>query len=634
MEKKLEEQGFVMVPTGGRNIYDIYESAKRANEPILVTQDVVLHTAHNLFDYTLRALEIETLLPKLRELTAGMMDACFSQAKDAKGEVVKQAAYDNFVFFAVAGELLGLTLPEGIPEEVREKIELETKLVEVHRGPVKSVLFGYQEDYTQYIVRGHYTRNAGFEQYFRAMMWYGRMGFYIRPDATMYLEAIDPVQEGIELTRRAILITKIVRDTPGLAAQWEGLYGPTTYFAGKADDYTVKDYETILKGVDVSKDRSVLSFIERAKKLPAPKIMSVVAVGTEIDTAGLKGFRFMGQRFIPDSYIFQNLVFPNVTHYTGKGLPFTLEVTNVGPQRCFPRALDVMSVFGSRAAADILGEEGDTEYIRYEAQIKKLKSGFSHLPASQWTENLYWRWLHILKKLVTTQHVRCPEFMRSDSWRLKELNAALGSWTQLRHDTILYGKQSYTLVGMGAPRNPELTEGWVEPYPEIYKLISDFILALGKTGECPKDVEEKLTEFSELLIQLSIISEKELKGSSLTEKECRLIWNIGATLKQANQFSSELMRKITSGADEEMAIIADVHTDGNTGKVLEEAVGNPMEIYVKLSGNKIVKGGTFSYYEFKAAAAERYTDEKWQERLRSDEPPELQKWFVPVLGTD
>jgi hypothetical protein len=582
MEKKLEDQGFVMVPTGIKNIYDIYESAKKANEPILVTQDVILHTAHVLFDYTLRALEIETLLPKLKELTGGMIEACHTQAQEAKDEVIRQTAYDNFVFFAVAGELLGLTLPEGIPEEVVEKIKLETKLVEVHRGPVKSVLFGYQEDYTQYIVRGHYTRSADFGQYFRAMMWYGRMGFYLKPNTSMYVEPIDPVLEGIKLTRRAILITKILQNIPELAALWEGLYVPTTYFAGKADDYTIKDYESILKHVDVSKDASVLSFIKRAKGLPAPKIMSVVAVGTEIDTAGLKGFRFMGQRFIPDSYIFQNLVFPNVTYYTGKGLPFTLEVTGVGPRRCFPRGLDVMSVFGSEAAADILKEEGDTDYIRYEARVKKLESGFSRLPSSQWTENLYWRWLHILKKLVTSPHLECPEFMRSDSWKLKELNAALGSWTQLRHDTILYGKQSYTLVGLGMSRTSELTEGWVEPYPEIYKLVSDFVLALGKTSEYPEDVEKKLTEFSELLIQLSAISEKELKGNSLTEKECRLIWNIGATLKQMNQFSSELMRKITSGADEEMAIIADVHTDGNTGKVLEEAVGNPMEIYVKV----------------------------------------------------
>ncbi len=627
IKEKLETQGFVIVPTMNRNIYDIYEFAKKRGEPIIVTSDIVLHTSHILFDYTLRVLEIETLLPKVEQLTIGMIKASQIQAKKAKNKLIKEAALDNLAFFGVAGKLLDIELPENVPEQIIKKIDREVRLIEAHKSPMSSPIFGYREDYTQYIPRGHYTRSADFEQYFLAMMWYGRMGFYLKPEPSMYYaKTIDPVKEGIKLTRRAILITNTIKSSPKLAKLWQEIYKPTTFFAGKSDDLTIDDYKKLLKNINPSKNKSVQIFIKRAGKLPLPRIVSTI---TE-DTLGLLGFRFMGQRFIPDSYIFQNLIYPKVMSYSGKGNPFTLVKTPAGNIRGFPRGLDVMYVFGASAAGDILKQEGDAEYKKYSEQIKSLQDEFQKFPKSQWQENLYWRWLWVLRKLTTHSHVGYPKFMQSKLWALKELNAALSSWAELRHDTILYGKQSYALLTSMPPTPKKLTEGWVEPYPEIYKWMSDFVKELAETSEYPEEIHKNLLKYVEILQSLSIISSKELKDESLTEMEHRLIWNIGSILKGVTQFSPELMRKITSGADEEMAIIADVHTEPNSGKVLEEGVGYPSIIYVKLPG-KIVKGGVFSYYEFKAPMAERYTDEKWQEELRTN-PPKPQKWFLPLLN--
>ena len=39
-----------------------------------------------------------------------------------------------------------------------------------------------------------------------------------------------------------------------------------------------------------------------------------------------------------------------------------------------------------------------------------------------------------------------PEAMRTRAWAMKQTNTQLASWAQLRHDTILYVKQSYTAV--------------------------------------------------------------------------------------------------------------------------------------------------------------------------------------------
>ena len=73
-------------------------------------------------------------------------------------------------------------------------------------------------------------------------------------------------------------------------------------------------------------------------------------------------------------------------------------------------------------------------------------------------------------------------------------------------------------------------------------------------------------------------------------------------------------------------LVADVHTDGNTEKVLEEGVGyiKTAVIAYKLPEGHILLGvgPTFSYYEFKQPMENRLTDEEWRKILDSNPPPE------------
>ncbi|MDD2891278.1 MAG: DUF3160 domain-containing protein, partial [bacterium] len=166
LEAKLDSSSFVIVPSSERNIYDIYEHCKKANQPVVVTTDLIFHTTHLAYDYSLRTAEIISLLPKLDTLTLGMLNANLNQFKQAKNEIMKSALSDNIAFFGVAANLLELELPDNIPDEVKEKINSELKLIKEHKGIRESSIFGYKEDYTQYIPRGHYTRNYKFESYF------------------------------------------------------------------------------------------------------------------------------------------------------------------------------------------------------------------------------------------------------------------------------------------------------------------------------------------------------------------------------------------------------------------------------------------------------------------------------------
>ncbi len=642
-QEKLAEQGFVILPSQEEEIFQIYQDAKRRGESILVTSDLLLHTSHILFDYMLRSVEVEKLNKELRDLTEAMFKGSLRQYEEAKGKGVREAALANVAFFGVAARLLGLDVE--LPPAILPQVEGELRLISAHKGFSYSPIFDYLEDYSQYLPRGHYTRSQLFKHYFQAMMWYGRICFWLEPGKSILAGQVDAKGKGRSLTRQAILICTLLNETRGARKSWERVYRPTVFFVGKTDDLDVDDYTKLIRDVygdrfsiDALTDTKQLDdFIKRARALRKPQIISTLVEDVEAARKGAaqitQGFRFMGQRFIPDSYILQNLVYNKVVGYTGDGHPFTMELTPMGPQRCFPRGLDVMAVLGSWCALEILKEEGDTEYRNYDQMLNSLRREFAHLDEETWEENLYWSWFSCLRWLVGRKHNGYPPFMGTKAWTLKELNTALGSWAELRHDTILYAKQSYTVGATAVLPRAKPTKGYVEPYPKLYEriraLITQLREGLSSQGLLPEGTFGKLQQFEELLSSLTTISQKELQGKTLSDEEYRLIWDIGSKLEGIIRFSPELMKKITSGTDRKMAVVADVHTDVNSQQVLEEGVGNPSIIYLiaQVEGKPtLTKGGVFSYYEFKQPMQDRLTDEGWQELLAKRQGPNPPKW--------
>jgi len=650
----LKKNGFVVTPAYYNEIYQVYKECKEINQPVFVTTDAVLHTTHIFFDFLLRILEIEKLYDSAIELTDRMIELSIKQYEQANDEEVKEAAYLNIGFFTVAKKQFEPEYQAGY--KLEELVEKECENIKNHKGLEFRELLTYvenpdpfqtpyaYEDYSQYIPRGHYTRNEKFKAYFRAMMWYGRIDFKLRPgkDET-------PITYGEKMTLQAILMADaLLRDETAFQL-WKMVYEPTVYFVGNTDDLYVDDYIKLIKeifplndSVDKYNNQERLAeFIDRAIQLKAPKILSGLAFVEDNDfRVSTQGFRFMGRRFIPDSYMFQELVFgvkdeKIIMQYTGDKEPFTMEIIpNIGPVRAFPRGLDICAVLGSKRALEILEIEGDTEYTEYYNQLNKLQEEFSLKSTEEWKQNLYWRWLYALLPLLKeNKDTNLPCFMQSSAWMDKELQAVLGSWTELRHDTILYAKQSYTMASKGLPPEPILTYGYVEPYPEVYARLEEMMRDLrNNLITLDLDIEgisEKIKEFEELLNKLKVISKKEINNIPLDNEEYEVIWDIGKKLESLKEFPSEIMEKITSDTDEKMEIVADVHTDVNTGQVLEEGVGSPFNIYVIIyddRGIRICRGAVFSYYEFKHPIEDRLTDEKWQEMGEKRERPNQPDW--------
>ncbi len=596
----LEINGFVVIPGWHDQFYELYKDLKKSNIPVFVTTDSVLHTYHILYDYTLRILETEHFSKDCLVLTEKMVDT----SMDYYRKTGDQAALKNVAYFCVAGKLLDNTF--AVPSEVRSLVEEELTLIERHEGFSKSPIFGYKEDYSQYVPRGHYTRSETLKKYFKAMMWYGRIMFRLKSE---------------EETLQALYIVKAIKDT-GTLELWDRVYEPTVFFVGKTDDLNIFEYQALAEEIfgeqvtlsDLQDAQKLNVFIEKAWDLRDPRINSTWVKDTEEVEKETKGFRFMGQRFIPDSYMFQQLVYD--------------KVGTASDPRLFPKGLDIMAVLGSDRALQHL--ELEKQYSNYTEQMEMLRKEFSSLDQSVWTQNLYWTWLYCLLPLLDEKGSQYPLFMQSDAWTDKELFTALGSWAELRHDTILYAKQSYTLEATAIPSPPKLIKGYVEPNPYVYTRLAA-LARMMREGLQERDLllpeyNYKLEALEDLLLNLKTISEKELSGDKLTEEEYQLIWNIGYTLELLTTFETA----VESEADESVAIVADVHTDVNTSQVLEEGVGSVFYIFcvVKVEGRiYIVEGGVFSYYEFLQAMSQRLTDEEWQ----AMEKPPLPEWTRSFL---
>ena len=62
----------------------------------------------------------------------------------------------------------------------------------------------------------------------------------------------------------------------------------------------------------VADEAKLDQFIENGWKLPPPKILGMIIMDTDVEEDVTKGLRFMGQRFVPDAYIFRQLIYRNV----------------------------------------------------------------------------------------------------------------------------------------------------------------------------------------------------------------------------------------------------------------------------------------------------------------------------------
>jgi hypothetical protein len=616
--KFLEENGFVIQ----KSDYPTFEKFYSDNRgPIFISFDTYLQAYHTIFDLALRYDEVNYFIPDLDEFNKTLINTLGGELVSAP-KALRTAIVRDLEFMAVGETLLNpdYTLPYWIPSAERDammdKVNAEIKLINAHQGFKVSPIFGYEEDYSQYVPRGHYTKTEQLKNYFKAMMWFGRMRFLLKPGVSEEEIAI-----GRSQTQSALALSLNIVSNPALLTLYDKIYEPTSFFVGKSDDLNFYDYIDIAKKVYGSAIH--LSDLINTEKLDEFISDAINANHSQISTVGetrleeTMGFRLMGQRFTPDAYVFQNLVFPKAGN------------------RMMPKALDLFYVFGNKTAKDILlnayNEKTNQQYVQ---QVEGLSKQFPKYTLKEWLQNLYWGWLSLLKTYAKGSYGSgYPVFMQNGNWAKKELVTALASYTELKHDTILYAKQSYTTKSSMPIKIPGFVEPNVAGYTRMLTLLQMTEGGLTQRGLLPDELKAKIDQLKSLTKTALEISKKELEETPLSDSEKEFFAVFPDVTSGFFTFSPQFTKTL-GGSDEKVALVADIHTDPNSGEVLEEGVGNVNTIFVfaPYDGKYyIFKGPVFSYYEFTEKMSNRLTDEKWQSMLESGQAPEMPFWEASLI---
>lgn len=634
----------------GEALHDIYSK----DMPVMVTSDAILHALHYSYDQILFYVEKTFLTNQLNQLLNTLWDKF--------PDIYSLYENDSLLVKPLNDVDLYLTIAKSLYEEelltaryanqshvkaIWDAIEAEQMVtMPLFSDPGKRRYL----DFSQFTVRGHYTRtfwDEGEEQtldyYFQTMMWLGRADFWF--NAPPSVDDAWTVKDMQRMVFGASLLNELLTlaNTNDILNTFETIL---QFLVGESDNLTPFEYVDVWNTLQIEQTSDLLSDSVYAQLIDvlthsqnaSQRILSNVFIYdpflTEVPELPVS-YRLIGQRFVFDSYIFGSLVFPHI------------QFQNQQIWRPLPDPLDILFVLGNDNALPLLENEINTYH--YASQINALRYLSDAYDDSFWEVSLYNTWLNAIRALnPDEQPDSLPYFMHTIAWQHEKINTQLASWSQLRHDNLLYAKQSYT-GGTGC----SYPYSYVEPYPLFFERIEQFADDAHQffSGLDEMDSNYILYYFENLaehMHKLKVIAEKETQRIPIDNleadylKKMLFISGMSGAPPFSGWYSSLFF--VPDDAAVNDFIIADVHTQptdqwgamvGNilhvgTGKInlgvfLAEA---PVEGYSKTA----FVGPVMSYYEKVNSNFDRLTDERWTDLVEANNLPDRPDWVNVYLA--
>jgi hypothetical protein len=344
-------------------------------------------------------------------------------------------------------------------------------------------------------------------------------------------------------------------------------------------------------------------------------------------------FMLFGQRYVVDSHVFSNVVYDRVQ--------------GGSVYRMLPNPLDAaFAALDNDQAGLLLSSELQT--YPYAPDLASMRILVDAHPADFWEANLYNLWLDALRRLSPSAELAdpaaagLPSVATTEAWGRRVLGTQLASWAELRHDTILYAKQSYT-GGVAC----EFPDAYVEPQPEFFSRLVTFAergqtlvasLDLSGAGELAERVPAWFDRLRSIASRLERMAQHQRTGAphdaadiEFINQAVRIDHGCGEAVGSTGWYADLFYENQESV--EYDPTIADVHTQptdeaGNpVGRVLHVGTGMPRLMVVTAgtcTGPRAYVGVASSYFEKVTEDFERLTDEVWAAELRDHEgtPPD------------
>ncbi len=384
-------------------------------------------------------------------------------------------------------------------------------------------------DWSQFKPRGHYVSPLFPElaKYFRCMMWLGRMEIYlIKPNEN----SGNCGQQTFEDVQRQIIDAYLIDELFNMAYvydQYHEVENILEYFVGKQDNVTLDNLDYLKNAVQID---SASQFLDSSKvvlfqdslrnqSFAHQLILSQLLNGNPMTPDSIipaSAFMLFGQRFVIDSYVTGSVVYDRIK-YLGQDVC-----------RLFPSTLDPNFALGNNSAAQLLQDE--LNQYHYSTNLAALRYLIDSYSSDYWESSLYKFWLNGIRKLNAPEdRSNLPEFMRTAAFWQEKINTQLSSWIELRHDNLLYAKQSYTGIPICS-----FPYSYVEPFPELYNDLKNtgnsalnYFQSLNFTDyNIKQNIVDYFSRLADITDTLSIISQKELDNTSLNSDETTFLQNM------------------------------------------------------------------------------------------------------------
>ena len=656
-----QQNGFVVSERlGVESFAEAYYRLYSDNLPVYITADSILHAWHRSFDAILKELEVHCFMTTLQKILTSMQQTLAIHMKDS------QVFQDVDYFLAIALRLLSDDEMTLLNSSNQERYEATLRHIK-DLACVNVQVFGKcrKVDFSQFKPRGHYESSDKLGRYFQAMMWLGRIDLRLSGE-----------ESNLQQVECALMLVLLVRSNPTTLDLWRKLDQTMRHFIGPVDSMTVLEFDAALKDMVSNGSLKDISSMDQLWDVQTDVVqqiqthVSALSIGKQLingatryarDEGLPQSFTFLGQRFTLDAFALNKVVYDNIT-WEGKKV-----------QRRIPSGLDVaFSVFKNDDVAAELAHRADDQSetavrfrdgLPYLHALAATRITLDSLPQEQRMDSVYAMWLDCLRQLSNSTKHKSSSF-HTKAWSMRILSSQLASWTQLKHDTVLYTKQSYTACTMC-----EHEDVFVEPVPEFWTSLRQMVersatilndidlyeVAEAEPGTPKWAVQPSRSSHIEFLKQFGSIVEKLEEASvqlsrheSLSEEQVEFLKNImeerhGSGGTRYLGWYPKLFYSSREDSGKWDPLVTDIHTTtaditvNDPGSVLHQGIGDVLtglftvNLRSEESPRPAVFGGpVFSYYEFTKPLNNRMSDSEWRRLLRQDQDsiPSFPEWMT------
>jgi Protein of unknown function (DUF3160) len=581
----LVQNGFVARPEATASFGQAYSPETSSHDVgSFITVDALLHGLRVTLDEATRDMERNYAAPALSNHLASLSTAITRQLEAERNGSLTEALDRLLGYVQTAQALVNPSAP--ISPRVQEDVAAELRKIKGAAGEAPSSVLPQQTiDYALFAPQGYYKLDNQLSSYYRAKVWLSRVGFNLRkPNGAPDLAGV----------RTAAMLARMIDglDDDGYFKQTlRNINEPGAFLTGGAESIAPWDILTnAMRGYYgrivaagpgfLADDQMLAGFVGYvSEQLPE-------SAGRD---QSMPAFRLIEWNAAPAHDVFDQV--------------WSEQGTSLGSY-----GMTLMAAMGSVRASELLG-----------ARSGYARGGSAQLGSRQvaaWVQDIDRTILYTVQPLVAAaaRDESYPRFMRSDAWRSRELNSALGGWADYLHTPATMMMQSVVKAGgVTSPGGDLATAGYVEPNPEAWARVASLAgyirngLTEGR-GErlIGRKVEAKLQDIERAAAKLMQIAAIELDGKDLTADQLELIQTMPRRIAAYESFADKSLQ------GEGFVVSAGAASMARGGSV---ANGHPLMVYVIVPRNDggdglmLTRGAIYSYYEVSAS------DNDWRRQI-------------------